>query len=126
MLRLSSSALQPLCQQPFIEDKKAHEDIISAPFDVLMVKLEAGELKICVKAKDHQKSFYYFFDLQTKDQVANLHMRRSISKIRGYRREQEFQMHVADIPIFNKPLTLRLVRKTVRGEIIIREDELKP
>lgn len=126
MFCLPSSALQPLCQYPAICDKIAHLKKVSAPFRVISLKLESGDLRVFVKADDRQKSFYYFYDLQFQDEVALLKMRRSICKKSGYRQEQEFRIRVADIPSFNKPLTLRILRKTVRGDRLVCEEILKP
>lgn len=126
MFYLPSSALQPLCQYPIIEAKEKHQHIISAPYEVQSIKLNNGYLKILLKANDRQKSFYYFFDLTAKDQAALLRIRRSICKKSGYRQEQEFQIKVADIPAFNKPLTIRILRKTIHGDKVVCEKFLNP
>lgn len=125
MLSISSSALQPLCKYHPIE--QTNDPQLSAPFDVVKVKLEYKNLIVCVKANDRQKSSYTFFNLAAKEEAVELYIRRRISKENGVKlREQDFLLDFSKCCIFNRPLTLRLFRRTVKGSKLIHEEVLKP
>ena len=126
MLTLPSSALRPLSTYHPIMDGKEQNSKLSAPFDIVKVKLETKNLTVCVKAKDSQKSHYLFFNLQTHNGVAELQMRRRISKFDGKPKEQDFLLDVSKIAVFNQPLTLRLFRRTTKGLKLIHETSLNP